>query len=221
MEKFIHVERCDSTQDLIKEQLLQSAQDELTVSCEHQINGRGRGSNIWQDSPGTLCFSMTIRPHIQVTYTALEISLLVHHFFKMKGKEIRLKWPNDLMTLEEKKCGGVLVQNSESRYYVGIGLNLFQNESSLGGIYETSFPINKQEWVKELSDYIRSNRYSNTENLSKDWLKSCFHLNQQVNISEGDQETCGKFVGLGPYGEALLENSQGTHHLFNGSLRLL
>jgi biotin-(acetyl-CoA carboxylase) ligase len=139
----------------------------------------------------------------------------------MKGKEIRLKWPNDLMTLEEKKCGGVLVQNSESRYYVGIGLNLFQNESSFGGIYETSFPINKQEWVKELSVYIRSNRYSNTEDLSKDWLKSCFHLNQQVNISEGDQETCGKFVGLGPYGEALLENSQGTHHLFNGSLRLL
>ena len=221
MEKFIHVERCDSTQDLIKEQLLQSVQNELTVSCEHQITGRGRGSNIWQDSPGTLCFSMTIRPHIQVTYTALEISLLVHHFFKMKGKEIRLKWPNDLMTLEEKKCGGVLVQNSESRYYVGIGLNLFQNESSFGGIYETSFPINKQEWVKELSDYIRSNRYSNTEDLSKDWLKSCFHLNQQVNISECDQETCGKFVGLGPYGEALLENSQGTHHLFNGSLRLL
>jgi biotin-[acetyl-CoA-carboxylase] ligase BirA-like protein len=221
MEKFIHVERCDSTQDLIKEQLLQSAQDELTVSCEQQINGRGRGSNIWQDSPGTLCFSMTIRPHIQVTYTALEISILIHHFFKMKGKEIRLKWPNDLMTLEEKKCGGVLVQNSESHYYVGIGLNLFQNESSFGGIYETSFPINKQERVKELSAYIRSNRYSNTEDLSKDWLKSCFHLNQQVSISEGDQETCGKFVGLGSYGEALLENSQGTHHLFNGSLRLL
>ena len=82
MEKFIHVERCDSTQDLIKEQLLQSVQNELTVSCEHQTNGRGRGSNIWQDSPGTLCFSMTIKPHVQVTYTALEISLLIHHFFK-------------------------------------------------------------------------------------------------------------------------------------------
>jgi biotin-[acetyl-CoA-carboxylase] ligase BirA-like protein len=220
MEKFIHVERCDSTQDILKEQLALSGDVDLTVSCEHQTNGHGRGNNIWQDSPGTLCFSMTIKPHIQVTYTALEISLLIHRFFSQKGKEIKVKWPNDLLTFEEKKCGGVLIQNSGNHYYAGIGLNLFQNAHTYGDIYDVSFPLDKKEWAKELSHFIRENRYISTELLTSDWLKSCVHLNREVKIIEGDQETSGEFIGLGPFGEALIENSQGIHQIFNGSLRL-
>jgi len=221
MEKFIHIDRCDSTQDLLKEQLTQSEQDELTVSCEHQTNGHGRGINTWDDSPGTLCFSMTIHPHIKVTFTSLEISVLIRQFFAIKGREIKLKWPNDLITLDGKKCGGILVQNSGPHYLAGIGINLFQNPDAYGGIYETSFPIEKKEWAKELSHFIRSNRYQNTEDLAHDWIQSCAHINQKVRVFEGDNEISGVFSGLGPYGEAVLENDQGIQHLFNGSLRLV
>lgn len=220
MEKFIHVERCDSTQDILKEQLAHIATDELTVSCEHQTRGHGRGNNIWHDSPGTLCFSMTVKPHQQVTYTALEISLLIQQFFALKGKEVKVKWPNDLITIGEKKCGGVLVQNSGSHYYAGIGLNLFQNDHSYGDIYDVNIPFEKKVWAKDISHFIRQNRYNDTEILAQDWTKSCFHLNRKVKIIESDQETVGLFIGLGPFGEALLENAQGIHHLYNGSLRL-
>ena len=221
MENFIYVDACESTQDLIKEQLKQNSFDELTVCCEHQTNGHGRGNSIWEDSPGTLCFSMTVKPHIKFTFTALEISLLIRNFFSIKGREIKVKWPNDLITQDVKKCGGVLVQNFEAFYLAGIGLNLFQNGDTYGGFYETSFPIAKKEWAKELSDFIRANRYESTENLTRDWQKSCSHLNREVRIFEGVLETCGVFTGLGPYGEAVLENSQGIHHIFNGSLRLV
>lgn len=221
MEKFIHVDRCDSTQDLVKEQLMGNTSDELTVSCEHQTLGRGRGSNSWQDSSGTLCFSMTVLPHEKATFTALEISTLIADFFKLKGQEIKLKWPNDLITFDEKKCGGILIQNFESRYIAGVGINLYRNENDFGGIYETSFEIEKKAWAKEMSDYIRSHRYHSTSELILKWNTYCFHMDREVKITEGEIETRGKFIGLGPYGEALISNAQGTHHLFNGSLRLV
>jgi len=221
MEKFIHVDRCDSTQDLLKEQLTQLGNDELTISCEHQIKGKGRGNNTWEDSEGTFCFSMTIQPHVKTTFTALEISTLVADFFTAKGRVVKLKWPNDLITADGKKCGGILVQNFGQRYIAGIGLNLFQNPGEFGGVYETSFPIAKKSWAEELSSYIRAHRFQSTEALKARWTSYCWHLNRKVKITEGTEETSGTFEGIGVYGEALIKNESGLHQLYNGGLRLV
>lgn len=221
MEKFIHVDRCDSTQDLLKEQLTQNPQSELTVSCEHQTQGRGRGRNIWQDSPGTLCFSMSIAPHEKTTFTALEISTLIADFFHLKGREIKLKWPNDLINSEGKKCGGILVQNLNLHFLAGIGLNLFHNSLEFGGIYESSFELDKKNWAQELSQYIRHHRFDSTDLLASRWMSYCAHQNKEVKITEGFEETYGRFIGLGEFGEAIIDNGAGTHKIFNGSLRLV
>lgn len=221
MEKFIHVDRCDSTQDLVKEQLTGNESQQLTISCELQTQGRGRGVNNWQDSHGTICFSMSIHPHVKNTFTALEISTIIADFFQMKGRKIKLKWPNDLISLEGKKCGGILVQSFGSTYIAGIGLNLFQNSADFGGVYETSFELEKKNWSKELSEFIRAHRFENTDELIQKWNSHCAHLGKTVRIFEGTEETIGEFMGLGPYGEAILKNDSGTHHMFNGSLRLV
>ncbi len=221
MEKFIHVDRCDSTQDLLKEQLTLAPHNEITVSCEHQMLGRGRGSNVWQDSAGTLCFSMSIDPHQKPTFTALEVSTLIADFFHLKGCEVRLKWPNDLINSQGKKCGGILVQTAGPRYMAGIGINLFQNSSEFGGIYETSFEIEKKKWSMDLSHYIRHHRFESTEVLTSRWMSYCAHVNAEVKLIEGFEETFGKFIGLGEFGEAIVENGSGIHKIFNGSLRLV
>lgn len=221
MEKFIHVDRCDSTQDLLKEQLTGNESQQLTISCELQTQGRGRGVNNWRDSAGTICFSMSIHPHPKATFTALEISTIIADFFASKGKKIQLKWPNDLFSLEGKKCGGILVQSFGSTYMAGMGINLFQDGDDFGGVYEASFELEKKIWAKELSDSIRSHRYENTDLLVEKWKSYCFHLNKTVRIFEGIEETIGEFVGLGQYGEAILKNETGLHHMFNGSLRLV
>lgn len=221
MKNFIFVDSCESTQDLLKEQLKQNALDELTVGCEKQIHGRGRGTNSWENMPGTVCFSMTVTPTKEVTFTALEISLLIQKFLTTKGKAIFVKWPNDLIASSQKKCGGVLIQSSSDRYIAGIGLNLFSDNDQYGGVFDSKFTIDKKAWTQELSDYIRSHRYLEKEKIASDWMDQCFHLNAQVKIIEGELETIGTFTGIGPYGEAVIENANGTHHLFNGSLRLI
>ena len=220
MEKFIHLDFCDSTQDVIKEQLSLGHSGEMTVSCEHQIKGRGRGLNTWLDGAGTICFSMTIFPHHQTSLTALEISVLICNFFESKGKNIRLKWTNDLITPNRKKCGGILVQNFQDQYFVGVGINIFSPSPEFGGIFSALFTFDKKEWVTELSNFIRTNRFTSSEKLINDWSNKCIHLNEVVTINESDQKIKGIFKGLGNFGEALIETENGTLKLFNGSLHL-
>jgi BirA family transcriptional regulator, biotin operon repressor / biotin---[acetyl-CoA-carboxylase] ligase len=216
----LHVNECDSTQDLLKEQMSSMpAEDSLLVSCNIQNKGRGRGENVWIDSPGTLCFSMILEAHEKPSFTALEISLLVVRFFQLQGKTLSLKWPNDMLNSESKKCGGILIQNSQNRMLAGIGIDLFIDNPDYGSIYDTPFAVDKKTLAREIGTFISLHRYQNTAVLKADWSSFCAHLNRKVTIIENDEKTTGVFLGLGEYGEALLQTPQGEKKLFNGSLR--
>lgn len=217
----IHVNECNSTQDILKEQLsLSTQEEEILVSCENQVSGRGRGENIWNAMPGTLCFSLNIKPHPVMSYTALELSVLVARFFENKGAQLKLKWPNDLWNHEMKKCAGILVQGSQNQLAAGIGLNIFSKDPAYGGIFSEESGLNKKALAKEISEFILSHRYQNMKDLQKDWLIRCGHLNQMVTVTENGEVSEGIFQGIGEFGEALLCINAETRKFFNGSLRL-
>jgi BirA family biotin operon repressor/biotin-[acetyl-CoA-carboxylase] ligase len=221
MIKHVHVNECDSTQDLLKEQLNnQDAPAQILVSCENQISGRGRGENKWTTMPGTICLSLNIKPHREMSYTALEISVLVAKFFEQKGKHLKLKWPNDLWDENSKKCGGILVQGTSNTMLAGIGLNLFSSDDEFGSLYETSFEIDKKQWAAEIGEYIITHRIADTNDLRREWLERCGHLNQMVKITESSESFEGIFQGLGEHGEALVCTDGQISRIYNGSLRI-
>lgn len=220
MIRHIHVNECDSTQDILKEQL--SNQDGFTdvlVSCENQVQGRGRGVNVWKAMPGTLCFSTNLKPHPTLSFTALEVSVLVARFFEAKGKKLYLKWPNDLWDAQHRKLGGILVQGNQTALMAGIGINLFSEDENFGGVYESDFELDKKTWARELSDFIREHRYLNTNQLKEDWTLRCGHLHQLVRVTEGSDVFEGTFEGIGEHGECLLKAGEESYRLYNGSLR--
>lgn len=220
MIKHIHVNECDSTQDLLKEQLSGFTDPhEILVSCNNQLNGHGRGTNRWISLPGSLCFSLTIKPHPIASLTAMELSVLVAKFFE--GSILTLKWPNDIWNKQKKKCCGILVQTFQGTMVAGIGLNLFSDHEVFGGVYDSSFEFDKNSWSFELSQYILDNRYVDAAELRKEWTARCGHIGEAVLVTEGDEEVEGIFRGIGSYGEALLETPSGERRLFNGTLRLL
>lgn len=220
MIKHIHINECDSTQDVIKEQLIDTVEKKpILVSCENQTAGRGRGLKSWETMPGTISFSLTIDPFSETSFTALEISLLIALFFESKGQNLKLKWPNDLLNQDLKKCAGVLVQSIHDQMFVGIGINLFSNQDDLGGIYSSDFQIDKKKWVLEISEYILIHRIFVKQILIDGWNNRCCHMNSLVTIREGSENLQGEFCGLGFYGEALLKNEKGIQRIFNGTLR--
>lgn len=222
MKKHIHVSECDSTQDILKEQLTaHPIGAQFLVSCETQLKGRGRGENSWSSLPASLCFSFNLRPHPELSYTALEVSVLIARYFEAKGINLKLKWPNDLWDATGKKCGGILIQGSGQNLMAGIGLNLHSNNPEFGSIYPSDQQFDKRRLSQDLADFILHHRYKEVDSLREDWLKRCGHNQQNVRVTEGSESYEGKFIGLGVYGECLIETADSVHRIFNGSLRLI
>ncbi len=220
MIRHIHLNQCDSTQDVLKEQLSTAASDDLVlVSCEQQTKGRGRGDHAWASMPGTLCFSLNLRPHPILSFTAIELAVILTDFFSLKGRELRLKWPNDLWAEDKKKCGGILVQGAQANFLAGIGINLFSDAEEFGGIYDHSVAVEKSRLAKDLADFIHEHRIPDPGVLREKWHRRCGHLNALVTITDGSEVTTGRFLGLGDFGEALVSQEGETVRSYNGSLR--
>lgn len=222
MIKQIHLEQCHSTQDVLKEQFnSMSSNETILVSCDNQISGRGRGENSWNCMAGTLCFSLNILPHPIMSFTAIELSVVIAEYFQTKGEMLRLKWPNDLWNKDLKKCGGILVQGSQKNLFAGIGLNLYSTDNEFGGVFDDKNIVDKKSLSFEIANYIFNHRILDSEKLKCLWLKRCGHMNKLVTIYDGEDSFSGQFIGIGDYGEALIQNSYGTKKIYNGSLRVI
>lgn len=220
MIKQIHLNQCDSTQDVLKEQLMKDPHsEEMIISCEHQIAGRGRGNNQWMSMPGTLCFSMNLKPHPILSFTAIEIAVIISNFFAERGNVLYLKWPNDLWSSSSKKIGGILIQVSHEKLLTGIGINIFSSEKIFGSIFEDELKeINKKIWSKEIGEYILENRIIDLTKLKESWRNKCIHLNKKVKIIDGEECIEGIFSDIGDSGEAIISNSKEVTRIYNGSL---
>jgi BirA family biotin operon repressor/biotin-[acetyl-CoA-carboxylase] ligase len=107
------------------------------VLADYQTNGKGSGSNSWQSEKGkNVLLSMILYPdfldadkqfHLSKVFS-LAVLATVKHF--LAGKEIVVKWPNDVL-VQKKKIAGLLFQNTIvsgkiKQCIAGIGLNVNQ-----------------------------------------------------------------------------------------------
>jgi BirA family biotin operon repressor/biotin-[acetyl-CoA-carboxylase] ligase len=109
----VRLRSVSSTQEAARELPIGSV-----VVADHQSAGRGRLDRRWEAPPGTaLLASFVLQRHPLLSLAAGVAAA------EACGGNVRLKWPNDLM-LDGRKAGGILVEVSQSRAVVGIGINL-------------------------------------------------------------------------------------------------
>ncbi len=104
--------------------------------AEHQTGGRGRQGRVWASPPGSnlylsvaRCFDGTLA---RLGGLSLVAGIAAAEALRALGAEtVRLKWPNDLVTVDDdalRKLGGVLVeaglQGGRPRAVIGLGVNL-------------------------------------------------------------------------------------------------
>lgn len=218
--KHIHLKACDSTQKYLCELEVDSDIDYL-VSTEAQTQGIGRHGNTWLSDNGSLCFSFTILENEILSLTSIEIGLILTKYFD----GLKVKWPNDLLNEKGQKCGGILInKKGDQKPVVGIGLNLnssqFEVNSKIkpGAILETKNEINQKQMSLDIFNFIKENRLNKNEVYSL-WETKCYHHNKQVILIDGDQSFEGTFLGIGKFGEAII-NINGLEKKFvSGSIR--
>ena len=123
--------------------------DHLAITTHLQTAGRGQQQRIWSQShdadlaltlvleshlPAALPFSLNLAVSLSVLQ-AIEATLP-----KLRGSDLEIKWPNDIMW-KGRKAGGILIENNWrgnawASTVIGIGLNLcgtppFPNATSL------------------------------------------------------------------------------------------
>ncbi len=221
-----HFKEISSTQSFIREYKDLDDKD-LLVSCDKQNSGHGQYSRTWDQYEGGLCFSFTLMPCEILTLSSLEIGILICHYFQSKyDTELKLKWPNDIMTETGKKCGGIIINNAinSKNIIVGVGLNLLPSnfdqsyKTTAGHILSSSTNLNNQTLSLDIYNYILNNRILSNQ-ITHIWTKLCVHMNQPLTIKDEDSHS-GIFKGVGKVGEAQILINNSVESFYTGSLTL-
>ncbi len=108
------------------------------VVADHQTEGRGRRGRTWQSRPGeNLLFSLVLRPPVAPTLAAR--CVLQWAAAMAEALDLRVKWPNDLVTEDGDKVAGVLAALDVAaepfgagatvrHVIVGVGINVNQRD---------------------------------------------------------------------------------------------
>lgn len=217
--KHLHFKEIPSTQlkaiEMVKET------KNLLISAQKQTQGRGRRDNKWEDLDNSLAFSFDIKPTGKPTLLALEIAVLLANFFK--EDDLSLKWPNDIYNNKGQKIIGILVNKESDDFIVGIGINygpVKHLKNSKFGQLSTGHKLEDDDYRNlplKIYNYIQSSRIDD-QTIIKQWNNKSFHLNQECKIIDGNDICRGKFIGIGEYGEALIESQGKVEKAYTGSL---
>ena len=133
----VRLEQTDSTQRVARELAEQGVPDGTVVIADAQTAGRGTHGRSWSSPPGQNLYATAIlRPSVPLAQAALLslrfVALLAQRLNGLlPDAPVRVKWPNDLVTIEGKKVAGILGEmesrDNHIRYVLlGVGLNVNQ-----------------------------------------------------------------------------------------------
>jgi len=153
----INISELESTQDWAKAHYREFASNRWTaISADSQQAGRGQFDASWQDVPGAALLVTWVSPDVSWPANTLwarqmSVSIAWARALRATGRDVLIKWPNDLM-LGDRKLAGMLTEamwrgNSCHRYFVGIGMNVSDappNAAFLGADERVS------DWIERL-----------------------------------------------------------------------
>ncbi|AXK48283.1 biotin--[acetyl-CoA-carboxylase] ligase [Aliarcobacter trophiarum LMG 25534] len=135
--KIIRLYEVDSTQKYLKEYVSKNDKElPLCVTAKIQTSGVGSRGNSWVGTDGNLFFSFALKKEnlpqdLPLQSASIYFTFILKEILEKKGSKLFLKWPNDFY-IEDKKIGGAITSISKDILFCGIGLNLFEVDSSFG-----------------------------------------------------------------------------------------
>lgn len=233
--RFIAIEKCDSTNNLIKQLRKKGEIDNRSViMAGFQENGRGQGKNAWHSEAfqNLLC-SIYLKTQLDVDkhfFLNIVVSLAIHDLLSEYSIDSRIKWPNDIY-VDNSKIAGILIENSLLNKQIvetviGVGLNINQlyfpdwipNPVSISKHTGKTHEINS---VLERLTALLEKYYSDLVNgldaeLFHNYTNLLYKLNTWSIFESNGHTFNGQIHGIMPDGRLLLETEGGQikHFLF-------
>ncbi len=211
-----------STQITIRERLDANPllADRYFVLAQSQTAGRGRGDRQWASTAGNLHASILIRqtPFTIPTWVPLWVSVCAHRALSRMGvpdHRLQLKWPNDLWLDGSFKVSGVLCEKKGEVIIAGIGMNLVHAPLPDSAVTPFSGEAPSPEsMIKEIIDELAME--TGVDAIRSYYDRHCLFRNgEELSWISNGQKKQGRVVGLGEYGELIVETDLGRIPLYS------
>jgi len=231
-----------STNDIARELVASNIEEGTFVLANFQTKGRGRQNRSWEAPKNSSIFiSIVLKPNSEknLGWIPLLVGLALHKALEAETrKDIKIKWPNDLVLVEksqEFKFAGILVERTNEYVIAGVGINFDQekeelpvsNASSLKQILQSSMTKESviASFLTELSArWLEENNASTwpTPSLVRDYKTNCITLNKKITAQlPGGEEINAQVVDISQTGELVVKTDDGTRSLSSADIHLI
>lgn len=187
--------------------------------AEEQTDGRGRHGRCWLSPKGTNIYCSVLWHFLKqdVANLSMAIALMIIDALKKYGmnKEMKVKWPNDIM-FEGKKLAGILLEKSGTGVVIGIGLNIFLPDKVKAALEGNatdlceimSEPVKRNYLagllLNELLTQIPLYEKGGLNAFLEKWHHHDFLIEKKVTIHNGNKNITGVVKGVNESGELLV-----------------
>lgn len=211
--------------------------------ADRQTAGRGRGTNAWWSSAGSLTFSVLLAPSVwglpeaiwpQVSLaTGVAVCESLGELFP--GLPVGVKWPNDVFC-RGRKLGGILLEPSDrvaDRLVIGIGLNVNNSLTAAPeairtlatSLYDESGGSTAREviltGVLQALDRMCHRLAAGGIDWPAEWSRHCVLTGRRIQVTAGDRVIEGVCAGIDELGALRVGTSTGIERCLGGTVRVI
>jgi BirA family biotin operon repressor/biotin-[acetyl-CoA-carboxylase] ligase len=223
MDGIHYVERTASTMDIARDLARKGAPGFSVVVADIQEKGRGRLKRVWQSPAGGLYFTMVVRPDLppllspRINFAASLI--LAQVVERVCNIEVRVKWPNDLLTGGKKIAGMLSEMEAEgdlvSFINIGIGVNVNNDPPSdvdnaasirqLTGTFHSRIEI----LSRFLDQFEERMSMGSLDSIMAEWKQQAATIGKKVIVETTRGTTRGTALDVDENGALILETETG------------
>ncbi len=219
-----------STNITAKELAAKGAPHGTLVMADAQTGGRGRRGRSFSSPPGTgLYLTMILRSGLPmecvVPMTSAAAVAVYRAIRKVCGKELSIKWVNDVYW-RGKKCCGILTEAAADMesggvdyVVVGIGLNLLEPEGGFppelrdiaGSIFDPGEPVQRCRIAAEVANELLDMADALPETpFMEDYIQHNFVPGKDIFVIQNGEKRPAHARAITPDGHLVVDNPDGT-----------
>jgi BirA family biotin operon repressor/biotin-[acetyl-CoA-carboxylase] ligase len=232
----------ESTNTRLLNSLPPAAGATAVVLAEHQTGGRGRRGRGWIAPPGgAICLSLTWQ-YADMPADLSALSLIVGMctlgaLRELRIEDVRLKWPNDVVT-RNGKLGGILIEmraeaGGPVHVVIGIGLNVLLDAAARAAVEATGntaddirahrspVPDRNRIVAALLSRLVPALEGFPRHGLAPwlaDWHGCDALCDREVRVENAGAVSRGIARGVDAHGALLVENPAGVQRFISGEV---
>ena len=205
-----------STQDVARGSYSEAP---VLVVADRQDEGRGRSGAPWLNADRAVAMSLLFEP--DWPRDAWGLIPLAAGVVVARGNGALLKWPNDIVSADGRKLGGILVETStDGPVVVGVGLNLWWQEppEGIAGIHlEDPGPSAADAVARAFADQLLEIVTALPDRWPRDeYLDRCVTIGARITW---DRDGSGLATDIAEDGGLIVDTTEGRRVLRSGEIR--